>query len=400
MSPSSTSLPPATLSFNLKWESDSKKLIITPHYTRQLPSDSGEKREYQLPPTVIAQGIKNFSDEYQYDWNSRAERNLPGVNDEISKKIHEMFDKSLQEWRGPDQTTEMEKDCRGLPQSAEIYLTEHDMLPSTIVVTNWSRERVHPLRRSINAMGLVRASVTAMRKMPELFHYMSDVKSARDFFQAVKVRMIGSTSFGDVVLDPTFRSYVVDQVGRTKLDPFLYCPPKMVSKIYEISKNLRRVLQGRMPSSSTEVESQLRHDINRGIQNSFTSQNACKEFLTLDVVPPSSLEAVHISSDNDAAPSIWLEHYPPGSVKPLENALGQKYPDDNIRVSTGLKSFNPSCVTLKRGSPKLRLSVQGRYSNGDPSSKAYYLDPISIIEVLKSFSNATVKAHDLPSVLQ
>ncbi|WWC97393.1 hypothetical protein V866_004272 [Kwoniella sp. B9012] len=391
MSSSTSSPSPAVLTMNPSMDSRYDQLDLTPCYKRSIPSINSRNTLYFLPPKVIAGSLKRLSDNYHYDWFTKAEQDIPGVQDEITHTLEECIVESFQEWQASEEG-EIRIDDEGVVVGGvKIDLSKHDMLPSSIKLRRLPKRFVQTLEDDLKLNGFDNVSVKIESKKPEFYDLLSNKGKNRTVSQGVRIE--NEFSSGSILIDPTFQSFVM-QGGRRSDDPMVYCPPKMVSMMYDRIKASSKV----GISSSKRYVKILESGINQDINHSFKDTRPIRHFTRLDHTPSSAVEAVQISSN--CINPFWLKHYPKSCIDNLESILKEQHAQDNIRVSTGLTSINPSCVTMQGSSTILRLSAQGRpdlATNED--DKVYYLSPSTIASVLSQFRHPTAHGSQTDDVI-
>ncbi|WVW81582.1 hypothetical protein I302_103577 [Kwoniella bestiolae CBS 10118] len=326
----STSLPPARCDLNPRWERKYERLNVTPYYTRLLPSGKGKRTVYTIPPEVFAQGVKYFSDTYDPNWASQAERSLPGVEKAIDQRL---------------------------------------------------KQHLSALTDAISAKGFDKVSVELAGGDPEFYHPQNKPGLYRYILQKPSIKYEASSN--SLLINPMLQSVIgTDQGIFVKKEPVVYCSQEMITQIYGSLRDSHITLTDHTPRGPKATRQQLDDLIDKSIIQAST-RRPCRGYWTVDSVPHRRTETVHISSDQ--APSFWLEQYPEHSLNQLKDAFKRVYPCDKIKVSTGLNAFNRSCVSMKADGPILQLSAQGR-STDDPSTSGH-LNPSTIKEVLSGFAN-------------
>ncbi|WVQ64478.1 uncharacterized protein L199_002645 [Kwoniella botswanensis] len=392
MSSSSSLLspPPAVLTMNPTMDSKYEQLDLTPWYKRNIPSINSRNTLYFLPPKVIAGSLKRLSDNYHYDWFTKAEQDIPEVQDEIIYTLEECIVESFQEWQASGEG-EFRIDDEAVVVGAKIDSSKHDMIPSSIKLRRLPKRFVQTLEDDLKLNGFDNVSVKIESKKPEFYDLLSKKGKNRTVSQGVRIE--NDFSSGSILIDPTFQSFVM-QGGRRSDDPVVFGPPKMVSMMYDRIKASSKV----GISSSKRYVKILESGINQDINHSFKDTRPIRHFTRLDHTPSSAVEAVQISSN--CINSFWLRQYPKSCIENLESILREQHAQDDIRVSKGLTSINPSCVTMQGNSTILRLSAQGRPDLAtNENGNVYYLSPLTIASVLSQFRHPTAHGSQTDDVI-
>ncbi|WWD06163.1 hypothetical protein V865_004248 [Kwoniella europaea PYCC6329] len=288
-----------------------EQLDLTPCYKRNSPSVNSKNTLYFLPSKVFAGSLKRLSDNHHYDWFTKAEQDIRGVQDEIIHTLEECIVESFQEWQASGEG-EIRIDDEGVVVSAKIDLSKHDMIPSSIKLRKLPKRYVQTLEDELKMNGFVNVSVKIESKKPEFYDLLSNKGKNRTVSQGVRIE--NDISSGILSVDPTFQSFVM-QGGRRSDDPMVYCPPKMVSMMYDRMKSSSKV----GISSSRRYGKILKSGINQDIDHSFRDPRPIRHFTRLDQTPNSTVEAVQISSN--CINPFWLKQYPKSCIDNLESIL-------------------------------------------------------------------------------